>query len=251
MTPSSDPRNYARFIPKEELGDVSQWRFGAVGSAFSPEELDEQAAAVEENERLLSSTQKEAYAKGWQEGLAEGLKQAQAQAERLCHAFIEEQGRAAAEQTAAQLAGVVNALEQGLSQGEQRLAQSVLDLVCTIARQVVRHELAIDPLAVRHVVGEALGLLAADGKPATVRLAPQDMALLQEQLKQEFAGQPLMFMADAAMQPGDCRIEFAGAVVDGSIERRWARAVSGLGLTAQMQADDLLAPGPAEISDEL
>ena len=47
MTPSSDPRNYARFIPKEELGEVAQWRFGAVGSAYTPEQLDQRRAEAD------------------------------------------------------------------------------------------------------------------------------------------------------------------------------------------------------------
>jgi flagellar assembly protein FliH len=59
------------------------------------------------------------------------------------------------------------------------------------------------------------------------------MALLQQPLQAAFAGQSLVFVADAQMAQGDCRVECAGAVIDGSLAQRWARAVSGLGLAAQ------------------
>ena len=225
MTPSSDPRNYARFIPKEELGDVAQWRFGAVGSAYSPEQLDERKLQAEETHQILLQARKDAYA----EGLAAG----RAQAQQMCQTYIETQGLAAAEQTAQQMAALVAGLNNGLEQAGQRMAQGVLELACAVARQVVRHELSIDPGAVRHVVAQALAVLSTDGKVATVRLSPGDMALLQQPLQAAFAGQSLVFVADAQMAQGDCRVECAGAVIDGSLAQRWARAVSGLGLAAQ------------------
>ena len=232
MTPSSDPRNYARFIPKEELGQVSQWRFGAVGSDFSPEQLDQRRAEAEESRRQMLLAQEGAYLKGLDEGRA----QAQEEAQRLCDAFVEDQGNAIAQRTAEQMAALISAMQHGLQRSEERLAQGVLDLACTIARQVVRHELTIDPMAVRHVVTEALGLIASDGKIATIRLNPQDMGLLQTRLQKEFEGRPLMFVADSLLAPGDCQVESAGAVVDGRLERRWAHAVSGLGLAEQASA---------------
>lgn len=231
--PSSDPRNYARFIPKEELGDVSQWRFGAVGSSYSPDELDERREQAEQTRQQLLLAQDDAYARG----VAEGRKLAQQEAERLCNAYIEEQGQAAAHHTAQRLANVVAVVQRGLEQAEMQMAQGVLDLACTLARQVLRHELTIDPLAVRHVVTEAMGLLTTDGKVTTLRLNPQDLILLQASLGQQFVGKAMIFVADEAVLPGDCSVECAGAVIDGGLERRWARAVSGLGLVVPMPLD--------------
>ena len=230
MTPSSDPRNYARFIPKEELGEVAQWRFGAVGSAYTPEQLDQRRAEAERSRQNLLLAEKDAYARG----LAEGRAQAQAEARRLCDAYIEDQGRAAAEATAQQLADVVLATQRGLEAADQRLAQGVLELSCAIARQVLRHELSVDPLAIRHVVAEALGLLTGDARTVTLRLHPEDLGLLKAPLEAAFTGHTLNFVADASVQRGDCRIESAGAVIDGSLERRWAHAVSGLGLPQEV-----------------
>lgn len=224
--PSSDPRNYARFIPKEELGPVSQWRFGAVGSAYTPEQIEQRQAEAQAQHQALLQAEEAAYLRGLNEGRA----QAHEEAQRLCDNFMENQGNEIARRTAAQMAGLLQAFEQGLQLSQERLAQSVLDLGCMIARQVLRRELSLDPQAVRHVVVEALQTMATDGKPATVRLHPDDLALLQDGLQQQFPGRALMFVPDASLNPGDCQLESAGAVVDGRLQRRWAHALSGLGL---------------------
>lgn len=224
--PSSDPRNYARFIPREEVEQVAQWRFGAVGSAYSPDQMDVREAEAALVREELALAQEDAYAKG----LADGRAHASAEAKRLCDEFIQTQGGEIASQTVIHMQALMASLTQGLSQAEQTLARGVIDLSCAIARQVVRHELSVDPLAVRHVVSEALNTLTADGKPATVRLNPDDMALLQSDLQREFAGNALNFVPDASLARGDCRVDSAGAVIDGRLETRWAQAVSGLGV---------------------
>lgn len=239
MTPSSDPRNYARFIPKEELGQVSQWRFGSVGSDYSPEQLDQRRSEAEDQRRQLLLAEESAYVRGLDEGRA----QAHEEAQRMCDAFVEEQGSAIAQRTAEQMAALVQAVQDGLRQSEERLAQGVLDLACTIARQVIRRELTVDRELVRHVITESMALIATDGKVATIRLSPPDMSLLQGALQTEFAGQSVMFVADHTLGSGDCLVESAGAVVDGRLERRWAHAVSGLGLQDQA-ALDVDAGGP-------
>ena len=70
-TPSSkSSRVYARFIPSEEVGDVTQWKFGAVdGSEPVPEEAPEPAppdpALIEaEYQQALAQARTDAFAEG-------------------------------------------------------------------------------------------------------------------------------------------------------------------------------------------
>ena len=228
MMPSSDPRNYARFIPAEELGDVSEWRFGAVGAAYSPEEMDVRKAEAEQAQLQLVSASQTAFDRG----LAQGRAEAKVEAERLLQAFAQAQGQ----ETAERLNAVVLAAQESLQEAEQAIAQGVLDLACAVARQVIRHELSIDPAAVRHVIKEALDMVMADGKVATVRLHPQDLAMLKEPLQTMFAPSAINLIADSSMQTGGCRVESAGSVIDGSLQTRWHRAVAALGLPKDRSA---------------
>ena len=128
------------------------------------------------------------------------------------------------------LQSVLQRLDASLIDMQQQMAQQVLELACDIARQVVRQELSVNPNALLPVVREAVGMLVTEGRPATVRLNPVDMEAMAEPLREEVNAPGVQWMADAAVPAGGCLVESAGTVVDGSIDKRWQRAIASLGL---------------------
>ena len=82
---------------------------------------------------------------------------------------------------------------------------------------------------------EALDMLVTDGRPATVRLNPDDYAVVSEALRAEFADGSVQWVADAAVAAGGCMVELAGTVIDGHLEKRWQRAIAPLGLDLPWQ----------------
>ena len=125
---------------------------------------------------------------------------------------------------------------------QQHMAQQVLELACDIARQVVRQELSVNPNALLPVVREAVGMLVTEGRPATVRLNPEDMEAMAQPLREEINAPGVQWMADAAVPAGGCMVESAGTVVDGSIDKRWQRAIASLGLQSPWD-DETLGDG--------
>ncbi|WP_404300646.1 FliH/SctL family protein [Alicycliphilus denitrificans] len=241
--PSSN-RYYTRFIPREEVGDVMRWEFGDVHDAGTlrplverqpqiPEPVPPPALDEGEQQALLQQAHAQGHAEGYESGLAEGQEQAQLAAQQQFEDYVAGQGRAAAER----LAQVAQSLEQSLTGLQQTMAQEVLQLACDIARQVVRREVQGNPQAMLPVVREALGMLAAESRPATVRLHPADWAALEKPLREEFSSTRIEWQADAAVQPGDCLVESAGMVIDGTLDKRWRRAIAALGLTAAWRED--------------
>ena len=95
---------------------------------------------------------------------------------------------------------------------------------------MVRRELSINTDTLQPVLREAMGLLAADTKSAVIRLNPLDLEVLEPVLRSEFAGLALTLLPEEAVSRGGCLVESAGTVVDGTLEKRWARAVAKLGL---------------------
>ena len=80
MMPSSNHRHYSRFIPSEEVGAVTQWKFGAVdGSDLLPPEPEPEPVALPEEPvfdeaaqlALVQQACDDAYAKGFAQGQAE------------------------------------------------------------------------------------------------------------------------------------------------------------------------------------
>ncbi len=217
-------RNYTRFIPEEEIGAAEPWNFGAVDTASLL-----LAAQVKVREDAEDEVKDEAIK---QEGFAEGFIQGQAHARLEAQAqitdYIAEQGQAAA-QGFAQLFVAVKA---GLADAEQEIARGVLELACELARQVLRRELLVDTTVLQPVVREALGLLMEQSKSAVVRLNPLDIEVLEDVIHSEFSDLSLTLRPDATLTRGGCVIESAGTVVDGTLEKRWMRAVVNLGLNS-------------------
>jgi flagellar assembly protein FliH len=215
-------RNYTRFIPGEEVVDAAQWSFGAVDTAAlalaakarAKEEAKEQAAA--------DMARQEGYAQGLLDGRAQAMQEAQAQ----IAAFQASQGQEAARN----FASLLIAADAQMGEAQQLMAQGVLELACEIARQILRQELSVNPDVLTPVIREALELLVADSKTAVVRLNPRDHEVIKAVLELEFPGVALALRADPRVSRGGCLVEAAGTVIDGSLEKRWARAVARLGL---------------------
>ena len=215
--------NRAALIPSEQIEDCDRWQFASVGKPPA-----ERRKVVDPLALLkLQQTHEDGRAEGHAAGRTEALAEAQARFDH--HVATTESD------TAQRFATLLAAAEGRLAEIEGDIARGTLEIACALARQVLRHELATNPNALEPVVREALGMLLADGKSACVRLSQTDFDMLDAPLRAEFVGQAVAVVADATVQPGDCLIESAGAVIDGGVANRWQRAVGSLGLTLSWQ----------------
>ena len=236
MMPSSNQRTYARFIPSEEVGDFTQWKFGAVDGSdlIEPESEPEVEIPVEVDEAAQQALIQQACDDAYAEGFAQGQAQTALEWQQRMDAYIAQQGR----EMAQRLQGVVQTLDANLIDMQQDMAQQLLELACDIARQVVRQELSVNPSALQPVVREAVGMLVTEGRPALVRLHPDDMEAMAQTLREEMDSPGVQWMADASVPPGGCLVESAGTVVDGSLDKRWQRAIAALGLQSPWEDEE-------------
>ena len=218
--------NQSRFIASDDIGAVVGWDFGPVDQAsvrFAAKVKAQEEAEDRVHDEQVRQT---GFTEGFADGYAQGHAQATLEGQRQIAEFIETQGHDAAQRY---LQRFESASAQ-LDASEQVMAQGVLELACELARQVLRHELSSNPNALQPVIREALSVLATDCKAALVRLNPLDLDVLEDVLRQEFSSLSLTLLADSSITPGGCLVEAAGTVVDGTIEKRWSRAVAKLGL---------------------
>ncbi|ABM56889.1 flagellar assembly protein FliH [Verminephrobacter eiseniae EF01-2] len=235
MTPSSSPHPGLRFIPREALGAVTPWKFGAVdGSdliapAPAPEPVAQIPVGIDTaaQQALIEQARAEAHA----EGFAQGQEQTAAAWQRRMDEYLAGQGRTAA----TRLQALLQTLDASLSALQQQMAQQLLELACDIARQVLRQELSVNPRSLLPVVRQALTMLVTEGRPATVRLNPADLEALAQPLREAGDAPGVHWLADAAVPAGGCLVEAAGAMVDGRIDKRWQRAIAALGLQSPWQ----------------
>ena len=225
-------RDNTRFIPGEEIDAFAQWNFAAVDTASLRLEAESQARQLVESKKSKErddALQEASHAQGFAEGFAQGQARATLDGDQKIDEYARTQGQAIADR----FSQIMEQAQEQLGHSEQVMARGVLELACELARQVVRHELSVNPNVLQPVIREALALLTTDSKNAVVRLNPLDLEVLQAAVQTEFSGLNLSFVSDATIQPGGCVVTSAGTVVDGTLDTRWRRAVASLGLTLQ------------------
>jgi flagellar assembly protein FliH len=222
-------RAHSSFIPSEQIGDASNWTFEPVDQAALRFAAKVKAQA-EAEDRARDGT---AHQTGFTEGYEQGHAHATLEGQRLIQQYIDTQGQNAANH----FLSLFKAGQDQIEQSQQAMAKGVLELACELARQVLRRELTTNPNALQPVVREALGLLTVDSKMAAVRMHPVDLDVFAEDLAREFPNLQLTLVPDASVTAGGCLVEAAGTVIDGTVERRWHKAVASLGLESSWELE--------------
>jgi flagellar assembly protein FliH len=225
----SGSSHYHRFIPSEEVQDVAAWEFAPVGDGWI--EHNPKAGKTPEPEpaahEQLEAVRQQALAEGYEQGRQAGAKETRE--------ALESQMKRQTQELAQRVTQIVQKASVDLTQLDERFAGQLLELACDLARQVVRRELhtPLDPL--KAVVNEALALAVEDGRASTLRLHPDDLALLQPAMGEALEAMKVHLVADDLLTRGGCLVESASGAVDARVEKRWARAVANLGLDLPWQ----------------
>ena len=226
--PAGKASVYARFIPREELGGFASWTPGALtengepipdrrktvrpatATAATPPAA---AATAPDSAALLRAARQQGYQDGYRDGLValEGFKQSFAM------------------QTATQVAAVVRSTGEQLDVLQQEMAQALAGAAIELARQIVRSELEGRPELVATVATEALDTLLLSARHITLRLHPDDHALVAAGAADDLAARGARLIGDVNVTRGGCIVESDLGVIDASIEARWHRAAAALG----------------------
>lgn len=198
------------------------------------------AGSAEEWQAALA----DGYRQGQREGYEAGLDQGRAdgfpvgQSEGLQRGV--EEGRALALAQFDELSKPIDAMLKGLKKlkTDMRAAQrkEVVDLVGKIARQVIRAELALQPVQLLTLVEEALAVMPPSRDQVEVFLNPEELRRVLE-LDPKRA-KKWTLLPDPALEPGECRVRSGDNEVDAGCQGR---------LTAVMdQVRDQLLDGEDE-----
>jgi flagellar assembly protein FliH len=182
--------------------------------------------------------QREGYEVGLDEGRADGY--TAGHAEGVERGIAEGRAQALAELDA--MAKPVDAMLRSLKKlkTEFRNAQrkEVVDLVGKIARQVIRAELALQPVQMLNLVDEALAAMPPTRDDVEVMLNPEELKRIQE-LDPKRA-KKWNLMADPSLEPGECRVRAGDHEVDAGCQGRLAACMEQVqeGLDASAKGVD-------------
>ena len=181
------------------------------------------AVSLADQQAHLAALERDAFAKGYaageRAGVEAGAKRADAMLRRLA-------------QTLEDLAQLRRTM---IRQTERQMAQIAL----TLARRVVARELSLEPdliAAMAHVALERLGETA----PATIRLNPDDYAIVAAQRGSQWEGPQVTVVPDPSVARGGCLVESDFGLVDASLDAQFeelSRVLLGGGPPALPQGD--------------
>lgn len=232
---------YHRFIPREEVQVATAWTFEPMDpNARKPSHADADPSPAQPPVDL-EALRAQAYNEGFMQGRLVG--------EQETRDALDAPLRRTAEDAARRLAELLRNADLALTGAEDHLSEQLLELACDVARQVVRRELSQPLQAVRAVVDEALSATLHDELTRTLRLNPMDHALLQNHIDGLLDNDRVKLVADETITAGGCVLTTATGTVDGTLEKRWTRAVANLGLKSRWEPA-AGTPDPVESGDD-
>lgn len=196
---------------------VIRWDLPSVSG--TPVQARRPGKTVSELEEVERRAYEEAFAKGREAGLAAGRAAGKAEYD---------QAVAKANAQAAQLEKVLNSLARPLEDIDEQVETELVNLALTVARQLVRRELRIDPSQVIAIVREAVGLLPASARDVRVHLHPEDAAVVRERLAAPAGERAWTIVEDPVTTRGGCRVTTDTALIDARVETRLNEVIAAI-----------------------
>ncbi|MEM7280103.1 MAG: flagellar assembly protein FliH [Pseudomonadota bacterium] len=192
--------------------NIETWHAPKVSEDFNPPKIASHAEKT--------SVEEEARQRGYQDGLVQGLQQAQ----------IEQQ------QWLTRLEQLLNTIASPLSGLDEEVEHQLVHLCIVIAKQLVRRELKADPKQILGVVREALKILPVASSDVQIHLHPEDAELIRETLTkpgQEFAWKVI---EDPMLTRGGCHVTSHASRIDARVESRIGKIFAEL-LSGDRESD--------------
>jgi flagellar assembly protein FliH len=198
----------------------SHWALEELGAALDHTHL--MAPSDEPLQIDVHGVERDAYARGYQDGQLAGV---QAESARL----------------QAALAALDDAMLQLHGEAEQWVAnarENVCALAIAVARQILQREVPTDPAVVAELALRALNEVPVE-QPVVIRLHPDDLALL-DQLAADAHGSraalsgdraEVQWLADPRVVRGGCLLESRDRIIDGRIDAGLERLYRRLSAT--------------------
>jgi len=235
---------YARFIPREELGDFASWQPGTLGGATrgspgSPATTGTEAAAGEAAVADADAWQARVAAArqtGYQEGYRDGL------------VALESFKQSFAQQATAQIGALLDAFDRQFDALDADAARAVAHTAVQLARQVLRTELQLRPELVAQVAAEAVNAVLLSARHISVQVHPHDLPLVAEGAADMLAARGARLLADPSIERGGVLVHSDVGAIDARIASRWAQAAAALGSSEPLNGGD--AGGDADDEEE-
>ena len=160
------------------------------------------------SEKEKAEAERAHFAKGYEDGLAAGRREIEAQLAKLRSRM-------------AQLDAIMGSLARPFEELDKEVEEQLTLLALTVGKQMVRRELRTDPAQVIGVIRECVGRLPAAARDVRVKLHPQDAVVVRELLATTPGTERAWnIVEDPALTRGGCVVVSDSSQIDARLDAR-------------------------------
>ena len=198
-----------RIISANEANGYEEWQVPQVqGKIATDNENGVRPPTAHEMQNLHKDAYDEGFNMGRKEGKAQGYTEGKQQATAESSELIQK------------LKSILTTIAEPVSQLDDELENSIAQLTLSIARQLVRREIKLEPGEIVAVVREAVKALPISARHPTIYLHPEDIQLVRNALSLSDDEKTYKLEEDLLLTRGDCRVETESSYIDASVEAR-------------------------------
>ncbi|HEY9279635.1 MAG TPA: flagellar assembly protein FliH [Eoetvoesiella sp.] len=175
----------------------------------------------------------EGYASGHAEGLAsgkdEGFLAGKKEGYDTGFSSGHNEGQAKAAQETRQLEIIAAACADAIASIESQTGQALISLAISIAQQVIRTTLEVDPGKILDIVRDIVHVDGNSDGILRLRVNPADLALIRAQMGDDPEMKNWRLLSDDSIERGGCIAETSLGDIDATLQTRWQRVIASLG----------------------
>ena len=202
---------------ESDVAGAPRWKFAPLGGGATTDGFGSVRAGGGDEHLSGKQMAHRALEAAYQRGLTEGFGAASTHA-----------GNESDEMTK-RIDAFMESVQSQYTNMDSEVADALLNLAFSLARQVIRSEVELRPELVASTVRDALSSLAMKATYPTLHLNPGDIQLIRPALDEELKLRGCSVIPDPAIKRGGCRMESDNSHVDATIESRWERALLNMG----------------------
>ncbi|MFA5982717.1 MAG: flagellar assembly protein FliH [Methylococcaceae bacterium] len=211
--------NYQEFS-EEDLAQVKRWQAPNVGNKTKSESLETDelpsVLTVQDIEAMQKQAYDEAFAQGHKEGFSQG------------YVLGHETKELELQQQAIQFTQLMETFTEPFKTLDEEVEKELITLAITIANQIIRREIKMDPGQVVAAVREALNVLPLSSQKISLYLHPEDAELVRSALSLDEMQPAWNLVDDPLITRGGCKLDTEFSRVDATVENRLAAVVATL-----------------------
>lgn len=221
---------------KAELEAVRLWAMPNVSGADTANRVVEEVAepvmeedlppvlTVEEIEAMQKQAYDEAFAQGQREGFEQGFQQGREEGAKQSYAenlhLLQEQ--------AGQFTELMAALAEPFKELDAEVEQELVKLSISMATQIIRREIKLDPGQIVATVREAINALPLSSQKISLYLQPDDAELVRSALALDDLSPAWAIVEDPLITRGGCIVDTDISRVDATLENRLAAVIANV-----------------------